>query len=141
MYYAEYEFGTIPASLRRICSNYDDYSYVYVDNVKNKLGEPLIVYTKNTEKDVLPYTFSTLFISGSRNETKGKNYALEYMSAENVSECIIDFWWDIDNDAFAFFGDVKKELINIAIKQMRIKWDMVQTKKPTLFEKLFKKHS
>lgn len=114
---AEFEWGALPQSTQRMLTNIDFYDIFTFPQYVNAQGEPLMIYA--------PKMFIE-HISGIVDElATGKNYHLQerctlpaYLKGERSYE---DFWWDIENDFYIFFGDQKRDLVLAAQKAMREK--------------------
>lgn len=114
---SEFEWGALPSSTERMLINIDFYDTFEFPEYKNPDGESLIVYA--------PKMFIDHIVSIVDELAQGKNYHLKeycslnrYLNGEQTYE-YADFWWDIENDFYIFFGEEKKELVLQAQKAMR----------------------
>lgn len=133
---AEFEFGALPKSLRRMIEANDGlYDFLEVTSVKDKDKNTARVYCKREETSAVIEAVKTL----SRNDYGYKEAALmnKYIKegAESDDYFSCNFWWDIENDFFIVFGDEKQELLQIAIDRMKEKWDVKTTSKKSLFRR------
>lgn len=132
MGYAEFEFGALPASTKRIVINNDFYDFFTLNEFTDKNGKPLIIYAPVMFIDHIRENVIAL-ANGEKN-LKTRSYRLQgYMKFDKpdwrASES--DFFWDIENDFYIFFGEDKKDLILQAVNAMREKWmDTVEVGDP-----------
>lgn len=123
---AEFEFGALPQSLRRIIvEGNGQYGFIEIPQVKNKSKESAFVYCKLSEKDEIKEAVKHL----SKKDYGYKEPALMasyIMNGENINSSYNDcnFWWDIENDFLVLFGEEKRELLQEAINKMKEKWDV-----------------
>lgn len=143
---AEYECGALPKSLKRIVKNSDSYEFKKTKGsiLRNYKKENLIIYySKNNEDSFNIEEYINLI----KKNAKGNHYTklssgLEYYLRNNLDENTFDFswtkldtvnfWWDIENDLFFFFGESKQEQILKMIECLHEKWKdelFPQTKK------------
>lgn len=112
---AEFEWCSLPKSLRRMTINKDFYKVFVFNQYKNEKGNPLKVYGpqlffKNIQKIVDRLVvngyglkeYCSLHTHIQKNESKENLY---YGYKDNT-----DFWWDIENDFFIFFEHTDKVL-------------------------------
>ena len=128
-------------SLKRILKNRNDYAFSKIVKRKNTKGEPMYVFCKKEE------TVDT--ISGIRELIK-KDYTckrgihltsyFERTLEELENPNLTNFWWDIENDFFFFFGDEKKNMLTIAMDHLYQEWkdEFEGKKKVSFFKKLSK---
>lgn len=133
---AEFEFGALPQSLRRIIeANYGLYDFVEVESVKDKEGNTARVYCKMEEVNDAIEAVKHL----SKNDNGYKEFAgMNKYIKEGIGDSyyVGNFWWDVENDFFVIFGDDKQELLQAAISKMEEKWDVKpKPKKKGLFKK------
>lgn len=123
---AEFEFGALPHSLRRIIiEGNGQYGFIEIFKVKNKSKESAFVYCKLSEKEEIEEAVKHL----SKNDYGYKEAALMASYIKNGEDSNsgyydCNFWWDIENDFFVLFGEGKRELLQIAIDKMKEKWDV-----------------
>lgn len=116
---SDFEWGALPASLRRMVTKFKVYDFFIVDQVKDMNGQPMIVYCKKTEKQEIFEAAVHL----SQNGDGYKEYCdmVDYINSGKGIHGN-DFWWDILNDFFVFFGSENEERVEIAMDKMKIKW-------------------
>lgn len=109
---AEFEFGSLPRSLRRMTINKDYYSVFTFDEYKDKNGNSLKVYAPRLYFDNVKGIVDRLVVSGDglqeycslhRNFMENDDNSTYYKYTSN-------FWWDIDNDFFIIFENTDKVL-------------------------------
>jgi hypothetical protein len=96
---AEFEFGELPQSLKRIRAHIIDYTYLDVP-IKDKV---ITVFCTNEQKSEMKHLLTQL--SGNKIHLKERS---DFNTYTNPSEHDLDwqkkrphktdFWWDIDND-------------------------------------------
>ena len=114
---AEFEWGALPQSTQRMLTNIDFYDVFPFPQYENTKGEPLMVYAPKMFIEHIAQIVDEL--------AQGKNYRLkerctlpEYLKGERTYN-YANFWWDIENDFYIFFGEEKKELVLEAQRSMR----------------------
>lgn len=116
---AEFEWGALPKSYNRILDNVGEY-YIHIHpDIKNANDVPLLVFCTNKDWEYIKDTLSE-FIKAN-NPKQVSDYRLkEWISFadrhyqvgppksrwDKVNED--DFWWDIDNDFFFFYGAIDR---------------------------------
>lgn len=100
MGYAEFEFGEVPKSLRRIVSEYKNYSMNEVEQVKTVDNKTMFVYCCNT------YAKETIDVAINISSKRHGGYKAfcdmyDYLNGEKSRN---DFWWDIENDFMVFLA-------------------------------------
>ncbi len=113
----EFEWGALPKSTQRMITNIDFYDVFTFPQYVNSQGEPLMVYA--------PRMFIEHISSIVEELATGKNYHLKerctlpnYLKGEKTYH-YADFWWDIENDFYIFFGEKKRDLVLEAQQAMR----------------------
>ena len=121
---AEFKFGSLPASLKKMTKTIDEIKVGMVKEYKNHKGQRLFLI--GLEKDILEYQkFTPDLVDGKirlkewtmlDGAIKGETIGIEYNPKRHPSA-----WWDIDNQVMFTFG--KKNAINLwkAIKKVRDK--------------------
>lgn len=114
---AEFEWGALPKSTQRMLTNIEFYEVFTFPEYKNAQGEPLMVYA--------PKMFIEHISAIVENLAKGQNLRLkarcdipEYMEGKKRYGQA-NFWWDVQNDFYVFFGEEKRDLILEAVRAMR----------------------
>jgi hypothetical protein len=95
---AEFEFGALPASLKRIRSNSKDYIQ-FEHTIKGYNDRPLTILCQRDQKEdvinLLP------LLANKKIRLKERCDLDAYLAGERSS----DLWWDIDNDFFFWRTD------------------------------------
>lgn len=128
---AEFEFGSLPKSLKNIAKNSNDYEFYKIKGtvLKNVNNESMYLYCNKSlnkedyikfiKKDAKGkcqtkrYDKLNSYLKNNFNELDIKNY-------DNMSFC--NFWWDIENHVFFFYGESKIPKIIKAIDCLKEKW-------------------
>ena len=135
---AEFEFGGLPTSLKRIVKYHNEYVMEQLD-YNDKQGNPLFLY-HNPVNESGPEEIHKAI----RNLLRGKTMCKQPIGLKNYLESdnpedqrCMDFWWDIENDFFLCFGNKHSEQILYAIEQLKIKWkDELFPKELSTIEKI-----
>ena len=126
---AEFEFGAPIASTKRMFINSGFYDFFTFNEYTDKDGKPLVVYA--------PVMFIEHIKANIDSLAKGKLRLIERSSTlydhlsypEADPRCpMSNFWWDIQNDFYIFFGEERKELISQAqevLKKKYIEYKMI----------------
>ena len=108
---AEFEFGALPKSLRRIEAEMKLYHIVQIKEITNN-NKPLILWSKFPFEQLPTYVEHLIQMRKGNLRMKESSYF-----NENLSERFprlanrVDFWWDLDNDTmFSFRPDIMKVL-------------------------------
>lgn len=127
---AEFEFGSLPKSLKEMCSKITQFSVTMVKDVANYKGQRLcLICTPDQVEDI------TKFFKAETNR-----YSREYRLKEysGISEAVsgkdsrgipikeggwdcVEFWWDIDNNWMACFGKENAETVMTALQKVKVK--------------------
>lgn len=109
---AEYEFGALPESLKRIRARLKEYEYFDHPVSTSKI---LTVFTK---KSILEKTETmaiiTSLVSGEAR-TKGYSGVYDWANPSEFNSYTPEAWWDIDND---FFFWTKNDLFTEKFKEL-----------------------
>jgi len=144
---AEFEFGSLPDSLRAVCSNLDAYD-TWPTRVKSAWGEPVYIYGPREDRDAINQAFRVAFLSPRPylkertrfNENLGRKDPAPWerfstpLTDQNKSGRIV-LWWDIVNHFFVTCGtEVTGKLVE-ALSVLRDRWVgegkiQCQSKKP-----------
>lgn len=111
---AEFEFGALPKSLKRMTSSADKLSvYEFIHCVSGTTKKPLYVISVGEVHD--DYLEHILLMSKGElrlkecshfdDAIKGVNFHGEPITKNSWDHC--DVWWDIENDIMFAFGDVE----------------------------------
>ena len=128
-------------SLMRILKNRTDYIFSEIENVENAKHESMFVFCKNEELADTMIGIRKL-IQNDRSCKCGIKLSsyIQRTADELDNPCITNFWWDIQNDFFFFFGTDKIDMINKAFDHMNEKYKdelTPKTKKP-IFERILR---
>lgn len=118
---AEFEFGALPKSYKRIRFNFNKYK-VFNTGLKNYNGVPCYVLCKENIKDEV--------IDNIKELAKGEQRLKEYITFEHHitksksswSKPKENFWWDIGHDFMFWFGQDKNDVITEIIKNDSIEF-------------------
>lgn len=102
---AEFEFGALPASLKRIRDKLEDYMYSTMLLPEKK---SLVVFHRKEDKDVVVANINSI-ADGTIHlkEWCDLKYWINSVSNSPIFKCENDFWWDIVND-YMFWKDNKQ---------------------------------
>ena len=114
---AEFEWGALPRSLRRMTINKDFYKVFVFNQYKDEKGNPLKVYApqvfyKNVQNIVNRLAehgyglqeYCSLSDHIQKDKKEDDDTRFRYIDKS-------DFWWDIENDFFMFFENTDKVLM------------------------------
>ena len=119
---SEFEWGALPKSMTRIMCALDNKDMVAkcLDDIKNTNGVPMwIICKKNMENDIHTELHKYVYDMPNRYSLKEYNSIPEHCGTRHLFDTNYDFivthkgpeykvrdnfWWDIENDFFAFFG-------------------------------------
>ncbi len=113
----EFERGALPESTQRMITNIDFYDVFTFSQYVNSKGEPLMVYAPKMFIEHISKIVEELAM-GRNNYLKKRCTLPEYLAGKKTYP-YADFWWDIENDFYIFFGEQKKDLVLAAQKSMR----------------------
>lgn len=115
---AEFEFGALPKSLKRMLWKNGEYSFFKIKNLKNiKTNQCARVFCRIDLKDETIKEVERI----SQNKYGYKetcHFADRFKDGKSYGEDI-NFWWDIDNDFMFFFGEDSEKMIKIAFDKMK----------------------
>jgi hypothetical protein len=93
---AEFEFGALPKSLKRVRA--DIFKYVkfeyFFKNYSSNYKNSVTVFCKKEQKEFMPDILEQL--AENKIRLKERCDLSQYLKEENGN----DFWWDVDNDWF-----------------------------------------
>lgn len=98
---AEFEFGALPKSFRRIEALADGWKCRLVNEIKDG-DKPLRVYSAFSDEGFDEYKKYLLNLRAGKQRTKESTY-FEHDHASRFTSLSCDFWWDIDNDVMFGF--------------------------------------
>lgn len=98
-------------SIKRMAKYQNDYEFVEIPNKKDAAGNQMYIYCKKEDIEVCKsYAIEMLKKESCKRATLLPRY---YNLTKDDIEYgnYINFWWDIKNDFFIFFGDEKVEVL------------------------------
>lgn len=113
---AEFEYGSLPRSLRRMTINKDFYKVFAFNHYKDENGYPLKVYGPQVFFKNIQNIVDRLVVNGYGLQeycSLHRHIQINNPSEENsffTYKDDRDFWWDIENDFFMFFNHTDKVL-------------------------------
>lgn len=125
---AEYEFGALAKSLRKITPNLEHYQIFAHKTLKHPDGRGLFMFCRPEVKDDLSSILEILATDGSYSSKHG--YQLkESAYLDNILKgqksgllAGINLWWDIENLWFAGLGKPVVVRLELALKKLKEKW-------------------
>lgn len=136
---SEFEWGALPKSLQRVMIFQPIYKMYELPEFKDKLGNSLFVFCKEKESEI--EQIKEVIAELKRNSLRMKEYSdfdtYFKLTKEQIKkkEYNTDFWWDIENDFFMFFGNKNKEIFQQAfIESMKVVFDNFDKEKGISFE-------
>lgn len=118
---AEFEFGALPKSLRRITSVVDKFEVTKVEKVAAKDGRRLYLLCHRHATAELLKVSVPLLLSGKARLKEATNLEESLNSPERTYHCC-DAWWDIDHDFFLILGEKNAAKTLEALKALRDRW-------------------
>lgn len=117
---AEFEFGALPKSLRRIVAN--KYAPVATE-YRTANDQSLFIVSRKEQVEEVKALLPALI--ANKHRLKEPTY-LDRVFAERQSRSVKnpDLWWDIDNDWFLCLGNKAVALLLAAIKAQAEKWQI-----------------
>ena len=116
---SEFEFGALPKSTQRMLTNIEFYDVFSFPQYSNDKDEELMVYAPTMFIEHISKIVNDLACGKLNNDLKEKCNLSDYIRGKEKSYDYADFWWDIENDFYVFFGEDKKKLILEAQDAMR----------------------
>jgi len=94
---AEFEWGALPESLKRVRENFSDYVHLNYFFKKYHPTKFVNVFCRKAQKDFIGDILEEL----SENKIRLKEYCdLKYYLEDDIKWRHNDFWWDIEQDWF-----------------------------------------
>lgn len=116
IYDSEFESSALSESTQRMLVNIDFYDVFTFPQYVNKDGDFLKVYAPKMFIKYIEDIVSKLADGSLSGYLKAPCTLQQYLRGANSR---YDFWWDIKNDFYIFFGDKNEKLILEAQKAMR----------------------
>lgn len=120
---AEFEFGAIPESFRRIETNADNFGIRVVNELKDASGRSLRIASAFNDEEFEEYLELIHKLryprAGERIQTKeAVRFEADYKPFSDFSTT--DFWWDLNNDTmFTFNKNFANRLINYVASSLK----------------------
>jgi len=121
---AEFEFGTIPEALHRICEQSATMVVTRVPKVKNLDGWPLFILSPRALTEDAEGVVTNLFTKKNPYRLKEATYCYEHTHGGSEYMMRTDMWWDVEHDWMACFGDNMRRLV-IGLGKVCVKKGMV----------------
>lgn len=119
-YMGSFEFESeLPESNQRMLININFYDIFTFPQYVNASGESLMVYAPKMFIEHISKIVEELAI-GNSHHLKERCTLHEYLK-DGKNYDYANFWWDIENNFFIFFGEQKRDLILAAQQAMREK--------------------
>jgi len=114
---AEFEWGALPKSLHRMVDILNQYEVFTIYDVKDLEGSSMKVFCQKNLFEQIKENALHLSI----NPYGYKEYCdmNDYISGKKNMN---NFWWDISQDYFIFFGSNKAKKVEIAMQKLKEKW-------------------
>jgi hypothetical protein len=125
---AEFEFGALPRSLRRIVVNLAEYELVQVNDIVDRDNNVLFVFCLKDQKEEVIEAIKGL---GSRKFRLKEFSAFDYHVKSAIGQRDedarwwmkrVNFWWDIQHDYMFCFTSDHGERIKLAIEKVKERW-------------------
>ncbi len=114
---AEFEFGALPRSLRRMVGELDKYEMFKIDIVSTKDGLPMYIYCNKNSFDEVKEC--AIYLSKERFGYKEWCDMPDFIEGKTRSN---NFWWDIENDYMVCFGKLWADKVEVAMSKLWDKW-------------------
>lgn len=120
---AEFEFGALPKSLKRMTSRLDAYELLSVQAMVDVNNSPVYVYC---QEEMFPSIVKILPALAERSvrlkEFSGFDAHFKGGDDDEYWRRRVNFWWDIDHDFMFFFGKENAKNIQLAVERLRDRW-------------------
>jgi len=127
---AEFEFGALPKSLKRICQRLNEYqTYTLTEFKRPKSDEAVRIFCLPEHKDEIVEGIREL-LKSEYPKMQMKEHAgfFKTFHGENDDYHRADAWWEIDNDFFFTVGKQNMKNIQTAMentaKKHKIDWNL-----------------
>ena len=135
---AEFEWGSLPQSLKRMLKHQEVYEFIKLPKRKDAATNQLYIYAPI--ENAADYKEMVRTLIKKPYTTKMWNGLHEYMhsSIEELEDRKTNFWWDIENDFFIFFGEEHFVYIQKAMEGLAEKWreELFPPQPKSLWEKI-----
>lgn len=139
---AEFEWGSLPKSLRRMTINKDFYKVFVFNQYKDETGNSLKVYAPYIFFKNIQNIVDQLVISGDGLQEYCSLHRHIQKEEKNENDMYFDykdnrdFWWDIENDFFMFFDHTDKILQSMEALR-KIKFGYERNKPKSALNRLY----
>ena len=116
---AEFEWNALPQSTQRMLTNIEFYDVFTFPQYVNGNGEELMVYAPRMFIEHIAEIVENLANGSLNGNLKEWCNLSDYLKGKERAYKHANFWWDIENDFYIFFGKEKKELVLEAQRAMR----------------------
>jgi len=145
---AEFEFGALHFSIKRITRDWQQYEWFPIDSIVDADGRPLHVLCRTRQKAEVIDSIKIFASNPDKIRTKERVALREYLECQSEYAVRTNFWWDISsnnsresqsgNDWMACFGANNMRRLVIGIKKVCIKFGF-SDQGPSLPEKVSEK--
>jgi hypothetical protein len=102
---SEFEFGTLPHSLRRITKSWNEYVWFPIEEIKDADGQVLFVLCRKKQEAEVVSVVKLLAASDHGFRLKERCGLCEYIACKSEYDVRIDFWWDVTERRNSFGDD------------------------------------
>ena len=113
---SDFDEWALLESRDRMITNIGFYDFFSFPEYQNQKGEELQVYAPAFFIQHIETIIRELMSGCLQKDLRKECRILNYQKGDDER---VDFWWDIDNDYYVFFGEEKQGLIKEAEEQMR----------------------
>ena len=147
---AEFEIGSdsefpntnnpLCIALKRMTKYEKEYEFFTIDSIKEYTTHPLVVYCR--KEDIVTLVPIIKKMAQNKHQTKRGTGFYAHITYAPTDKFYSDtnFWFDIENDFFMFFGEDKKDIIKDSFMYYKSKWYeelFPPQKKTSFFGRLF----
>jgi hypothetical protein len=95
---SEFEFGALPASLKRITASWSEYVWFPIEEIKDADGQFLYVLCRKRQEAEVVKVVKLLAQEDGAFRTKERVGLHDYIACSSEFSMRINFWWDITSD-------------------------------------------
>ena len=129
MFYAEYECGSLPKSLKSMTKDFDNmefFTHTFRKSKNRPETKKIKILANINDEGVKEEIINHITNIGNRKvSTKGYSWFPSFLENEAGQENKSDFWWSIEDDVMFFVDDennTNEEKIKIAFANLKVKW-------------------
>lgn len=128
---AEFEWGSLPASMRHICEHWSNFMIFKYSEIKNLDGEECYVLCHTGVVKEISEVIKKLFTERLPYRLHEWSGCYEYIHElpRNQFSTIINFWWDIEHHWMCCFGDNMRRLV-LGMRKVCEKKELLWTNGP-----------